>query len=417
MAASGVIGVSNNNGILEMELGVYLFICQAKLFFRDKVAVLLTVFLPLIMGVTMTYSLLPAAQMEAIGTESSAHSGVDNDDRSHRQPLLIEFLAASSNDDLVSFVDQVSSNAEFRRVARMTYSQDTEASLSRFDRGEVNILLFVEEQGDSGIIEMKLAAANPYVNSIGELLVRELVSQLNLMVAGTSGKYRVSRADSTETASAAGAPEGGSPRQSEPTATTSQVAFYLPNFLALSMLWLGLFSSALPLASDRAEGVFVQLSTANLRMETLIASYVLWRIAIGVVLSVLFVASGMILLGIEGVHNIPVFVASIVLGNLFMTVFGVLLVSLSSSVQTANVATQISNLVLMFTSGLMLPLDTVPDALRYVAYVNPLTYIGDLLRQAMMNYQPMNDVTHNLTILTFILVVMVVVIKFKWRWR
>ncbi len=398
-----------------MDLIFYLLSCQAKIFFRDKVAVLLTIFLPLIMGVTTSYSLLPSAP-EARSASANTQKTADDNDRKPTQLFVIEFVALADVPNTEAFVTQLKSNADFSSRAAVSISRNLEQSLKNFESGKINMLLVVSEQNGSGIVQFKYASVNPAMGGVAELLARELVSQFNLVVAGANAKYRfeqypMSHIAATESASSQ---KDVADHQSY---NKSQIAFYLPNFLALSILWLGLFSSALPLASDRAEGVFVQLAIANLRMETLIFTYVLWRILIGIVLSLLFVASGMLLLGVEGIHNIPAFFTSIILGNLFMTVFGVLLVSVSQSVQTANVLTQISNLLLMFTSGLMLPLDNVPDVVRYFSYANPMTYIGDLLRQSMMNYQPMNDVAYNLGTLSLILVLMLIVIKFKWKWR
>jgi ABC-2 type transport system permease protein len=50
--------------------------------------------------------------------------------------------------------------------------------------------------------------------------------------------------------------------------------------------------------------------------------------------------------------------------------------------------TSVIQFPLMFLSGTFFPIDAMPDALKTVARVLPLTYLGDGLRQVMVDGTP-----------------------------
>ncbi|MBA2489881.1 MAG: ABC transporter permease, partial [Chloroflexi bacterium] len=56
--------------------------------------------------------------------------------------------------------------------------------------------------------------------------------------------------------------------------------------------------------------------------------------------------------------------------------------------ESANALTSIVQFPLMFLSGIFFPIEFMPDFLRPVATLLPLTYLGDALRQVMVGGAP-----------------------------
>jgi len=75
--------------------------------------------------------------------------------------------------------------------------------------------------------------------------------------------------------------------------------------------------------------------------------------------------------GIAGVHRL-----------------GYVIASFASTEDAANGMTSAVQFPLMFLSGTFFPIDSMPDALRTVARALPLTYLGDGLRQVMVDGTP-----------------------------
>ena len=69
-------------------------------------------------------------------------------------------------------------------------------------------------------------------------------------------------------------------------------------------------------------------------------------------------------------------------------VLGYVIASFARTEEAANGITSVVQFPLMFLSGTFFPIDAMPDALKTVARALPLTYLGDGLRQVMVDGTP-----------------------------
>ena len=65
-----------------------------------------------------------------------------------------------------------------------------------------------------------------------------------------------------------------------------------------------------------------------------------------------------------------------------------MIASFASTEDAANAMTSAVQFPLMFLSGTFFPIEAMPDALKTVARALPLTYLGDALRQVMVDGTP-----------------------------
>jgi ABC-2 type transport system permease protein len=80
--------------------------------------------------------------------------------------------------------------------------------------------------------------------------------------------------------------------------------------------------------------------------------------------------------------------ALILLGSLSFIALGYVIASFAPSEDAANGMTSAVQFPLMFLSGTFFPIDAMPDFLKTVARALPLTYLGDGLRQVMVDGTP-----------------------------
>ena len=112
------------------------------------------------------------------------------------------------------------------------------------------------------------------------------------------------------------------------------------------------------------------------------------RLLIAVFQTAIIVGVGSALYHVQVAGSWPLIGALILLGSLAFIALGYVIASFAKTEESANGMTSVVQFPLMFLSGTFFPLDAMPDALRTVARVLPLTYLGDGLRQVMVDGTP-----------------------------
>jgi ABC-2 type transport system permease protein len=187
--------------------------------------------------------------------------------------------------------------------------------------------------------------------------------------------------------------------------------------LGIALLWLGLFGTALPLLQQRTGQVLRRLSVTPLRPATMLAAQVGWRVTVGLLQAGLFLLVGYFAFGVGIQGNKLLFVGAVALGALVFVSLGYMLAGLSSSEEALMAVTQAVNFPMMFLSGSLFPVETLPVFFKPVVNVLPLTYLADALGQLMVGASPLHPLWLDFAVLGGWLVLFVVLgIKF-WRWE
>jgi ABC-2 type transport system permease protein len=161
------------------------------------------------------------------------------------------------------------------------------------------------------------------------------------------------------------------------------VSYLVPSILGMALMQLGVFS-AVPLVADREKLILKRLSATPLRRWQLVGSNVIMRLLIGIVQTLIIVGVGASMFGVQIAGNLALVGALVVLGTLAFIALGYVIASFASTEDAANGMTSVVQFPLMFLSGTFFPIDAMPDFLRAVARVLPLTYLSDALRQTMV---------------------------------
>jgi ABC-2 type transport system permease protein len=161
------------------------------------------------------------------------------------------------------------------------------------------------------------------------------------------------------------------------------VSYLVPSILGMALMQLGVFS-AIPLVADREKLILKRLNATPLRRWQLVGSNVVMRLLIGIVQTLIIVGVGATLFGVEIAGNLLLVGALVVLGTLAFIALGYVIASFAGTEDAANGMTSVVQFPLMFLSGTFFPIDAMPDFLRAVARVLPLTYLSDALRQTMV---------------------------------
>jgi ABC-2 type transport system permease protein len=163
----------------------------------------------------------------------------------------------------------------------------------------------------------------------------------------------------------------------------TNAAYFVPSILAMALMQLGIFAS-IPLVGQREKLILKRLNATPLPRATLVASNVFMRLLIALLQTVIIVAIGAALFGVTIIGSVALTAVLVVLGAMTFLAIGYVIASYARTEDTANALTSIVQFPLMFLSGIFIPIQVMPDWLRPVAAVMPLTYLGDALRQTMV---------------------------------
>lgn len=187
---------------------------------------------------------------------------------------------------------------------------------------------------------------------------------------------------------AAGVPPAVEPTfQAIQTNNLSFISYLVPSILGMSLMQLGVFA-AIPLVADRQKLILKRLQATPLRRWQLVGSNVLMRLLIAAIQTVIIVGVGAVFFDVQMSGNWLQIAFLILLGSLAFIALGYVIASFAATEDAANGLTSVVQFPLMFLSGTFFPIAAMPDALKTIARLLPLTYLNDALRQVMVDGTP-----------------------------
>jgi ABC-2 type transport system permease protein len=161
--------------------------------------------------------------------------------------------------------------------------------------------------------------------------------------------------------------------------------------------------------------LFKQLSLTPLHKMEWLASKVIWYIILSTISFLLLVAVGVYGFGAHMTLTVWL-IPFLILGPMLFCSTGMLVGTITKSIESASVLGNIITFPMMFLSGTFFPISTMPEYLRNFAHVLPLFYIVEGLNNVMVyaNYAgALVDiaVTAVITVIVFVAAAKL----FKWR--
>ena len=194
------------------------------------------------------------------------------------------------------------------------------------------------------------------------------------------------------------------------------ISYFVPSMLGLSVMQVGIFA-AIPLVADREKLILKRLAATPLKRWQLVGSNVLMRLLIALVQSVIIVAVGVALFGVQITGPWALTVVFVSLGAVTFLALGYVIASFAKTEDSANGMTSIVQFPMMFLSGTFFPIESMPAPLQTVARAIPLTYLADALRQVMVGGAAFASLGVCAAVLTGWLVVCFAIASRKFQWQ
>jgi ABC-2 type transport system permease protein len=203
------------------------------------------------------------------------------------------------------------------------------------------------------------------------------------------------------------------------TQQTAYIDFLIPGLVGFSILISPMFAMVNISAEYKKAKLFKQLSlTPITKMEWLI-SKILWYFILSVISFLVLVAVGVFGFGAHIVLSLWL-LPFLFLGPMMFCSLGMLVGTLSKSVETASVIGNVITFPMMFLSGTFFPLSIMPEYLRTFAHVLPLFYVVEGLNNVMIYAPTTGNYTGTLIDIGVVALLAIIIFiaaakLFKWR--
>jgi len=194
------------------------------------------------------------------------------------------------------------------------------------------------------------------------------------------------------------------------------IDYLTPGILAMAIMQLGIFA-AMPLVVQRENRLLKRLGATPLRRSTMILSTVVFRLLIAIGQAVLIIIVARLVFHVPMLGNWFFLAGMVILGALTFLTMGFMMSAFAKTQESAMPLLMIVQFPMMFLSGIFFPVEMMPGFMRPVMDAMPLTYLGDSIRQIMVQSTALHSHLVNMGVLAgwFIVCLVVAVRFFKWE--
>ena len=289
-------------------------------------------------------------------------------------------------------------------------SEDEErAALKDDDR---NALIIIGEgfgeavmQGGTGEITMIVNRSDVTTAQITESTVRGIIEEI--------GREMARAKEGTE----AGEAITVNVEEEQDIKDFEYVDFMVPGVLAIVIMFGGIMGFSEEVAVRREKGILRRVKVSPVSLPTFLAAGMTMVVITALIQAVILLAVGSLVFKIKINGNYFYMAVVVVLGALSFVALGFMISSLTKNSKSAMLAGNAVAMPMMFLSGVFFSIAWVPAALGVIARMLPLYYLGDGLREVMINSASLADIWIDLVVLVgFGLICFGVAVRF-FRWE
>ena len=194
------------------------------------------------------------------------------------------------------------------------------------------------------------------------------------------------------------------------------IDYMVPGILAMSIMFAGLFG-VVPLVEWREKKILKRLGSTPLHRSTVIYSQIVFRLGLAALQAAILITIAYFAFNVQVVGSWFMLLGLVLLGTLTFISLGYFVTSRAKTVEGVMPLINLITFPMMFLSGIFFPVEVMPNFLRPVLEALPLTYLGDGLRQIMVDATPLHSLTTDIVVLGgWLIVCMVLAIRF-FRWE
>uniref|UniRef100_A0A7C1JMN4 Transport permease protein n=1 Tax=Caldilinea aerophila TaxID=133453 RepID=A0A7C1JMN4_9CHLR len=190
----------------------------------------------------------------------------------------------------------------------------------------------------------------------------------------------------------------------------------VPAYTAMIIATSGLLGVTITMASYREQGILRRLKATPLRPQSILGAQVIVIFLMTTLGMVLLVIAGKLVYGLRFDGNPLNVVLAFVLSSMSFFALGFVLAGLLPTARTAQIVAMVLFYPMIFLSGAAIPREMLPESIRELAQVLPLSHVVTLLRGLWMG-DPWTKHLGEVGILTLLLIAGVLVSSKTFRWE
>ncbi|MEU2069875.1 ABC transporter permease [Streptomyces anulatus] len=166
------------------------------------------------------------------------------------------------------------------------------------------------------------------------------------------------------------------------------IDLYVPISILLAMITAGIQAMPPILSAYRERGILRRMSATPVRPSALLGAQILLHGAACLASALLVTTVGRIAYGVALPEHLPGYLLALLLAVAAVLTLGSMICALSRTTKAATAIGTGAYLVMMFSAGVWLPVQTMPDALRRIVEITPLGAASQALEQAASGSWP-----------------------------
>lgn len=309
-------------------------------------------------------------------------------------------LVAESQDPVAEQISRALGSIASFKIHQGTRDQE----LNALTKGDRRAVIVIPEEVGPAVTSGQPAQIPVYYDASqqasGQVLVPVIAQVLDGIERGITHRPQIFRVQ----------PQAVQPKE------LRTIDYLLPGILAMALMQLGIFG-ALHLVSLREQKILKSLGTTPLPRWTLLGAEISVRFLMALVQTLTIVVIGYLVFHVTVIGSWLKVLGIVVLGAATFVSLGYLLVSLCKTEESAVGLANVVQFPMMFLSGIFFPVEFMPAFLKPVLKAMPLTYLGDALRQVMVEATPLYSLPTDLLVLVaWAVATLVVAVRF-WKWE
>ena len=161
------------------------------------------------------------------------------------------------------------------------------------------------------------------------------------------------------------------------------IEFFVPGLIGMSLMTTGVFGAIGWNTRNRELGILKKLATTPLSKFEWIMGVILYEVIMAAISTGVILTIGVLVFDLRVLPNIYSIIL-IVAGAIAFPGIGMVVARFVKESDSADAAANAITFPMMFLSGSFFPLEMMPDFLRQIAKVLPLTYLNNGLRDSMV---------------------------------
>ncbi|MFA9557676.1 ABC transporter permease [Evansella sp. AB-rgal1] len=323
-----------------------MFLTQLKLTLREKQAWFWGIFFPVILMVIFMVIFTSGSD-----DEFSATVAIVNENPNPTSEMLLQQI-----NQIPVLVIEGDGTVNREEADELVKEQDVHAAIVLPETEDVTtLLLLVNKENENGVTTQALSG-----------MLDKFVQQANLYAVGASPTYELEIESITS-------------GNMELSATD----FLLTGMIALAIAQGGLFGMV-DLVEMRRKGLIKRLRMTPANMNIFGLSDMIMRFVFSIIQIVLLSLIGVFIFGAKLYIDFPTLLVVFIVGALSFNALGYFFSSFSKTTEAYMGVANITSFLMMFLSGVFIPIETMPQWIQPVSNILPLTYFVEGLREAMV---------------------------------